>query len=78
MLPRLVGARALAARPGLSLVLGIVFLAGALLFATGRFPGATHDVTTRGETTVMTISCLIVAVYFLRAAWRARREAQRQ
>jgi hypothetical protein len=68
-------ARALAARPVLSLVVGLAFLALAVSFYTGHGPGGRYQSATRGELLVMTLSCLVIGGYFLNAtvrAWRRR------
>jgi hypothetical protein len=68
-------ARALAARPVVSVVLGLAFLALAVSFYTGHGPGGRYHDVSRGETLVMTLSCLVIGGYFLRAAalaWRRR------
>lgn len=69
-------ARSLAARPVLSLVLGVAFVALSASFYWGHGPGGRYHDATRGETLVMALSCLVIGGYFLRAtalAWRRGR-----
>jgi len=63
-------ARSLAARPVLSLVLGVAFVALSASFYLGHGPGGRYHDATRGETLVMALSCLVIGGYFLRATFR--------
>ena len=62
-------ARSLAARPLLSLVLGVAFVALSASFYWGHGPGGRYHDATRGETLVMALSCLVIGGYFLRATF---------
>ena len=68
-------ARSLAARPWLSLVLGVAFVALSASFYWGHGPGGRYHDATRGETLVMALSCLVIGGYFLRATYLSRRRS---